>query len=175
MEPMMFPDEWPIFMDLVHSLPPDSKIVEWGSGGSTVKLSEQLRVDQKLISIEHNRQWYERTLEALTLNLKSNWRYLYKPSTDLYPHNADTLNDENPIGLDYYIFPDESILEGDMFFIDGICRATIAVMLLAKAKNRNAIILMHDYAQRQHYYDWAIRLFPKTERVGTSFLRLYMQ
>jgi len=175
MEPFMFPDEWPLIYELSSNLPPNSKIVEWGCGGSTIKFCESLRDDQTIISIEHNREWFEKVLNELGTKQKSNWRLYYKPANDLWPHETHTLADDLPIGLDEYLYPGDYVLDGDLYLIDGICRATVALILLAKAKNRDAIVLIHDYTFRQHYYEWAVKLFPRSERIGTSLLKLYLR
>lgn len=172
---MLFPDEWPIILDLALSLPPNSKIVEWGSGGSTIAFSRNIRPDQKLVSIEHDRAWYDKVLDKLASDMSKNWEYHFKPDLGVIGSRIpESVEAEIPIGFDEYILPTESLLDADMFFIDGMSRCAIAVMLLAKAKNRNAVILIHDYLRRAIYYNWAIRLFPRSERVGTSMIRLYM-
>lgn len=175
MEPMLFPDELPILLNFAIELPENSKIIEWGSGGSTVAFTRSIRPDQKIVSIEHDKVWYDSVLETLASDLSKNFIYYYKPDNGIIPSRTpNSIEAELPCGFDEYILPDESILDADMFFIDGMCRCTIALMLLAKAKNRNAIILIHDYLRRPTYYNWILRLFPRFERVGTSLLRLYM-
>lgn len=174
MEPFLFPDELPIILDLVASLPRNSKIVEWGSGGSTVKLVQTMRPDQRIISIEHDKEWYDMVSAELNLLQKNNWTFFYTPESPIYKHAIGSPDDENTIGLEDYIIPHRSILDADFYFIDGICRRSIGLMLLAKAQKRDAVILVHDYAQRQIYYNWLLELFPRTERLGTSLLRLYM-
>lgn len=175
MQPMLFPNEWPILLNFALNLPENSKIVEWGSGGSTVEFSRNIRPDQKIISIEHDRGWYDAVLDVLANDLSENWIYHYKPDTGILPPKAPgAIETELPIGFENYILPNNFILDADMYFIDGVCRSIIALMLLAKAKNRNAIVLIHDYNRRSIYYDWVVDLFPKSERLGTSLIRLYM-
>jgi hypothetical protein len=174
MEPYLYPDEQPIFLDFIKSIPANGKIVEWGSGGSTVKILDTITDSQSVISIEHDKEWYDKIFNELTLKNKSNWTLLHRTESGLYQHNVGTPDDENPVGYDEYIFPDDSILDGNFFFIDGVARSSIALMLLARAKNRDAVVLIHDANHRGVFYSWAARLFPKTEMLGTSLLRLYL-
>ena len=75
--------------------------------------------------------------------------------------------------MDDYLIPDLSILEADMFFIDGVSRATIALIIKAFSKKFDPIIYLHDYYGRQDWYDWAIQFFAKKEKVGRTLLRLW--
>ena len=174
MTPLLFPDELPIILNLIRTLPVSGKVVEWGSGGSTIEFLKNLSDKQTLISIEHNKTWFDLVHHELILTKQTNWTYFYKPELPFLQHGYASPTEENPLGLDEYIYPNDSVLDGDLFFIDGIGRTSIALMLLAKAKNRNAIILMHDYAEKAHFYNWVVRLFPSSERLGTSLIKLNM-
>jgi hypothetical protein len=76
--------------------------------------------------------------------------------------------EENPAGLKDYILPDETILNANMFIIDGLTRVTIALMLLAKAK-KDSVIFIHDYVGREQYYDLLPKLF-KIEKLEDSHI-----
>lgn len=175
MKPMMWPEEIPILMQCVKDLPLNSKIVEWGSGGSTTLFVETMRPDQQLISIEHSEKWFN----EVSINLKNlsqtNWTYLHKPEHPEYVHGYGIPHEENPVGLADYIFPGEFVLDADLYFIDGVARSSIALMLLAKAKKRNAVIFLHDYSpNRSFWYNWSAKLFPTAGIHGTSLLKLGM-
>ena len=61
-EIQMQPDE----PDYIYGLIPDEgTLVEWGCGGSTVYFLDHLKPGQILISIEHNRQWYDKISELI--------------------------------------------------------------------------------------------------------------
>ena len=45
---------------------PDKVMLEWGSGGSTIEFSPQLK---KYYSIEHNKEWYETEGHPYTLGI----------------------------------------------------------------------------------------------------------
>jgi len=175
MNPLMWPDEIAILMQHVKDLPPNSKIVEWGSGGSTTLFVETMRPDQYLVSIEHNEKWFNEVSENLKQLPQTNWTYLYKPEHPGYQHGWGHPIEENPVGLDSYIFPGDFVLDADLYFIDGVARSSIALMLLAKAKKRNAVIFLHDYIQeRSFWYNWSAKLFPTAGIYGKSLLKLGM-
>jgi hypothetical protein len=176
MTPVMFSDEVEIMTSLISQLPPTSSIVEWGSGGSTVTFSKQLSSEQHYTSIEHNIEWFDKVDKELK-DINSTCTYLYRPvKPDCYTHGYGRPEEENPIGLDDYIFPGDFVLDADLYFIDGIARCTIALMLLGLAKNRNAVILIHDYTPDRHvYYNWIRKIYPRSEVLGTGLLRLYLQ
>lgn len=172
---MMWPEEIPILMQHVKDLPLNSKIVEWGSGGSTTLFVETMRPDQQLISIEHSKKWYDEVSVDLKNLPQTNWTYLHKPEHPGYAHGYGIPEEENPVGLADYIFPGEFVLDADLYFIDGVARSSIALMLLAKAKKRDAVIFLHDYSQnRSFWYNWSAKLFPKAGIHGTSLLKLGM-
>jgi hypothetical protein len=173
--PVMHPDEIEIMTNLVNGLHQSAKIVEWGSGGSTIKFSPLLSTQQQYISIEHNLEWFEKVSTELN-NINSSCQYLYRPvKPDCYFHGYGRPEEENPIGLDDYIYPGDFVLDADLYFIDGVARCTIALMLLGLAKNKSATVLIHDYSpDRYVYYDWIRRIYPRSEILGTSLLRLYL-
>jgi len=169
-----FPDEKEIFLNFIKELPENGKVVEWGCGGSTVKILENLADTQSVISIEHDKEWHDKVHDELSSQEKTNWHLIYANELSIYQHKIGTPDDENPVGYDNYIFPNDTVLDGDIYLIDGVARSSIALMLLAKAKNRDAVVLIHDANHRQMFYNWAAKLFPRAERVGTGFLRLYL-
>jgi hypothetical protein len=176
MIPVMHPDEIAIMTDLIGGLAPNSKIIEWGSGGSTITFGKDLSDGKTYTSIEHNLEWFNKVNQELTDNdILCN--YMYRPvKPNCYDHGYGRPEEENPIGLDDYIFPGEFVLEGDLYFIDGIARCTIALMLLGLAKNRQAPVLIHDYSPDRHvYYNWIRKIYPRSEVCGTSLLRLYLE
>ena len=50
----------------IKEMGPDGLMVEWGSGGSSIKWLETLTDNQRLISIEHNPEWHMKVSEYLT-------------------------------------------------------------------------------------------------------------
>ena len=149
----------------IKLLPKNSVIVEWGSGGTTIELLKNLRKDQSMISIENNKKWFD--LVSDKTKLFKNHTFFYKPETNLIRKKGHP-EEENPAGLKDYILPDESILNANMFIIDGLARVTIATMLLARVK-KDSVIFIHDYIGREQYYDLLPKLF-KIEKLENSHI-----
>jgi hypothetical protein len=148
-------------VDIIKSMPEDGLMVEWGSGGSTCKWIETLSANQKLISIEHNENWHGR-VDRATKNhfddLEKKFRY-YHISEQFIQHGYGSLTEEHPTGTDNYILPPpDDFWDADVFFIDGIARATCLMMVLLKHTKPNPAIFIHDYLGRENWYSWASQL-----------------
>ena len=159
-----------------NELPKDGLMVEWGSGGSTIHWLKTMTSSQSLISIEHNVEWYKKVDHNLNENfndLNVNFNYYLMRELYGFEHGYASLIEEHPTGLDNYMLPDKNILDADVFFIDGIGRAAVSLMVLGLSKKENPAIFIHDYVGREPWYDWATKLYPKKEVVGTTLLRLW--
>jgi len=174
-EIQMQPDEIEYVTGLITQMPPDGLFVEWGSGGSTIKWAETLREQQKLITIEHNRLWWRKVTQYISErpDLADKINYLFRGVKHGFDHGYGHVLEEHPHGLDDYMFPVPEIFNGNVFFVDGIGRATIALLLKYMAKDPDSIIMIHDYYGREHWYSWATQYFSKVEQVGTTLTRLY--
>ena len=91
----------------------------------------------------------------------------------LFVSDSDGGSEENPVGLDNYLYPSQNAFEGDMFIIDGVARGVCALIVLLKSTKSDPIIVMHDWYPRVAWYSWAIQLFSRYERIGTTLVRLY--
>lgn len=156
-------------------------MIEWGSGGSTVKWLETIKnTNKSLLSIEHNPLWHDKVhnyLYSQRKDLTTNFKYEFAGELYKIDHGYATLTEEHPVGLDNYLIPKnhvEQIVNGDLFLIDGIARATIAMILKFTIKNRNAIVLIHDYKGREAWYSWATQFYSKIEQVGSTLVRLHL-
>lgn len=144
----------------IHGLLPDNGIlVEWGCGGSTVYFLDHLKDEQYLVSIEHNKQWYDKISEKIKDHPNIDRHiFLYIPSEVPNPHYARPEEDMG-CGLAEYICPDLSIIEtADVFLVDGIGRGPTAAFLSKKAK-QDAHVIIHDYQGRETWYGWASNCF----------------
>jgi hypothetical protein len=150
-------------------------MVEWGSGGSTVKWLESMKDNQRLISIEHTKEWYDKVNDYISIrdDVKDRFTYYHRPELYGLKHGYASASEEHPIGLDDYFFPDERIPKADIFFIDGIGRATISLLVMLFAEKNDPAIFIHDYYGREDWYNWATQFFRK-ERVGQTLVRLYI-
>ena len=62
--PYMDPVELSQLLAILETLAP-ARILEWGSGGSTVAMLERCPFIERLVSLEHDRAWYERVRDRL--------------------------------------------------------------------------------------------------------------
>lgn len=84
MDPRLDPDEIEFFKKLLETKAPGTKMVEWGSGGSTILFLPYFTTGQ-LISVEHNREWVDKVTEEVKTNKSlhgdalENFTYCWRP------------------------------------------------------------------------------------------------
>jgi hypothetical protein len=159
----------------IKEMPEDGLMVEWGSGGSSVRWLETLSENQRLVSIEHNPQWHMKVREYLITQpeLMKKFQYIYKPELYGYQHGYSTIAEEHPHGLDDYLIPNKNILDADIFLVDGIARATTALLVKFLSTKPDPVIYIHDYYGREQWYTWSTQFFSKKEKVGHTLVRLW--
>jgi hypothetical protein len=153
----------------------DGLMVEWGSGGSSIRWLETLTDNQRLVSIEHNSEWHSKVVEYLTTRpeLNNKFKYYLRPELYGFKHGYGIVNEENPHGLDNYFIPQSDILNANIFFIDGIARATTALFVKFLSTKDDPVIYIHDYYGREQWYSWSTQFFSKREKVGHTLVRLW--
>lgn len=183
-------DEFLFFKDLMKNKPDGTRMVEWGSGGSTLFFLRHFNTGY-FTSIEHNPEWFEKVMKAVQaggfdFEVIKNFTYIHAEPEyggktvplDFYGYGVPM--EENPCFARRYInpeTPDNPIFDADIYFVDGICRGAVLATILAKAQKRDAQIYIHDYygdENREEWYNWASCLFSKTEKVGTTLARLWI-
>ena len=159
----------------INKMASDGLMVEWGSGGSTVKWLETLTSDQRLITIEHNPNWHMKVSEYINSrhDINKRLKYIFKPEMYNYTHGYGNVLEENPHGMDDYFIPRKDILDADIFFVDGVARATTALLVKFLSTKPDPIIYIHDYYGREQWYSWATQFFSKKEKVGQTLVRLW--
>lgn len=126
-------------------VPAQGRIVEWGSGGSTVLIADYKPRDAQFISVEHNKRWYDKIIKFVFDN--PSIEYLFVPADG--PFSAyGKIEEEDPTYLTKYIFTPENIKNTDIFFVDGVARNSILNRIFQEAKI-GAYVLLHD-----GYRDW---------------------
>jgi hypothetical protein len=135
----------------------DMVVFEWGSGGSTIYISKRVK---RLISVEHDPEWYNKVQKAIKDNGISNCEYLLKePSllSDSEQNFQDPkyylsgLSNYKGMSFETYVkvidsFPDETF---DLVIVDG--RARPSCILHSLNKVRNGGYLMLDNSDREEY------------------------
>lgn len=144
---------------IINAMPDDGLMVEWGSGGSTCRWIETLTNKQKLITIEHNENWYNRVTRAIEAefgDVKDKFTFHHIPEKYI-EHGYGHLGEEHPCGTDEYLNPNDVMWDADIYFIDGIARATCLITVLFKRRKRNSVIMIHDYVGREEWYSWSVQ------------------
>lgn len=175
-EIQMQPDEVAEITSQIKNMSSDGLMIEWGSGGSSVKWLETMTGDQRLVSIEHNPNWHMKVSEYVNTrsDINKRFKYLYKPELYGYEHGYAHVKEEHPHGLDDYLWPKVPGIENaQIYFVDGIARATTSLLVKLLTKTEDPVIYIHDYYGREQWYSWATQFFSKKEKVGHTLVRLW--
>lgn len=185
-EIQMQDDEIESIVTAIKNMPDNGIMIEWGSGGSTVHWLLNMRKNQRLITIEHNPEWYKKvnyTIINYYPELKDrHTMHLYEPIHNLleiipdsfYKHWYGHVNEEHPVGLTHYLNPiNDDDWKADIFLVDGIARAVTALVIRHKSTQENPTIFMHDFKGREHWYGWVLQFFSKWKKAGTTLIRLW--
>lgn len=169
-------DEIAYIVEAIKNMHPKGLMVEWGSGGSTLRWLETLSLTQSLISIEHHSEWYK----AVTGSVKEYFAdkplpmftYLLREVVDTgYFHEVGNVSEENPWGLKDYVYPGEIIRPADIYFVDGLARGACISLILLKRYKPDSRIFIHDYSWRLPAYNWISQMCD-VKLVGTTLAEL---
>lgn len=198
LEPRLDPDEIEYLKDFMSKKADGTKMVEWGSGGSTAMFLPYFETGE-LISIEHNEEWFEKVIKEVSTGdyteaAKKNLIYiLAKPKIDIRFYGYGVPHEENPAFAADYINPKSpnfTIWDANIYFVDGICRGPILSMIHHKRRNDpmafdateetwisgRPTIFIHDYfgpEQREPWYEWAASMYGNVEQVGSTLARIH--
>jgi hypothetical protein len=167
-------DEVEYIVSAIRTAPANALMIEWGSGASTIRWLEEMSGSQSLVSIEHNLDWHAivKPIAEASSQLSERLQYYLCQPSSYWQHGYGETREENPIGLDDYFAPDDTIFDADIFLIDGVARGVCALNVLYRSRKPNPTILLHDWYPRQPWYSWAVRQYPIVERVGSTLVRL---
>lgn len=161
--PMMTMDDQNKIIDIVSTLSDDAIILEYGGGGSTLMLANLLRNKQRLITVEHNVEWYHRIkqeFEKMPANHYSQI-YLRTPDADASVWPFGHYYEETPYSCDDYIHATNIDIEWnkvECVLVDGFVRGAVLAVLTTKL-NPGVTVMLHDYEGRENWYSWAVRLY----------------
>ncbi len=124
---------------------PDKVMLEWGSGGSTIEFSPQLK---KYYSIEHNKEWYEDVKNEINILGYKNVNYNFVPQN--LPNN-DGRQSEYTHFKDYIDIVDTFDTKFDIVLIDGRARRLCAKKIIPYL-NPGAVVIIHDWCVRDVYH-----------------------
>jgi hypothetical protein len=150
---------------ILHEVEP-KLCLEWGSGGSTRALLEVRPPIERLVSIEHNREWYDRVAAALR-DPRLELHYL-PPAEPAPPRTLrnrrmqawDARAEHEPALLaDYVAFPATLGIRFDFVLVDGRARR-FCLRAGWDLLRPGGVLLLHD-AQRTDYHDVLFSLGPR--------------
>jgi predicted O-methyltransferase YrrM len=126
-------------------------VVEYGSGASTVHIGKRLENWGRLVSIEHDREWYEKIQFVLTEEKLDNVDHILRepetgPPTQLYQRFSER-------HLRQYIeAPKKRLQPGsvDLAFVDGRQRINCALAMVSLLKP-GGFLMIHDFWPRFRY------------------------
>jgi len=139
---------------LKQHLTKDMTGLEFGSGISTLFTAPKVN---QLISVEHNKEWYEMIVERFKTSGINNVDYRFIAQNDPSLFNDDSFEMEDNLGfqvrkdyVNYYMtvksIPDNSL---DFVLVDGRARPECLYYALPKMKKKSIVIL--DNSEREHY------------------------
>lgn len=132
-------------------------VLEWGSGDSTVEIAKRAK---KVISIEHQEEWFKKVCPTLPINAEL---HLKKPNLPYVEGGHDGTYDQFK---DYCDFP-VSLEKFDIIFIDGHARVDCAKMAI-KLSHDNTLIFIHDFFRKE--YQPILELLDKVSSEDSMFM-----
>lgn len=193
LDPRLDPDEIEYLKEFMAKKADGTKLVEWGSGGSTAMFLPYFETGE-FISIEHNEDWFKKVIEEVTSGgysqdaIKNFIYVLAKPKIDIKFYGYGVPFEENPCFAADYISPKSNefhVWDADVYFVDGICRGPILSMIRHKCKPSfdatkdewiGPTVFIHDFfgaENREPWYDWAAQMYSSVEKVGSTLARLH--
>ena len=125
-------------------------VIEYGSGGSTLHLGAMLAGRGKLISVEHDSEWYSRILKKVEDSGFPITLVLHEPAPK---REVDGPWRYLPRQLNAYVEAPKHYVtkeEADLVFIDGRERIRCALFCAALLKP-GGFLLIHDFFPRHRY------------------------
>ena len=135
----------------------DKKMLEWGSGGSTLHFSKFVK---EYISIEHNKNWFDKIKEEIGENTK----YFHVPANDLVSIKISSFADYK----DYIQKAGEFGQKFDFVLIDGRARFECAKFIL-NYLHKKSIVFIHDFYKRgRDRYHEALKYYDVIDEIKNT-------
>lgn len=128
----------------LESIGKDDRVLEYGSGQSTKEIASRCK---ELVSIEHQRDWYEKVI----LDIPKNVTLILKEPN--LPYLENTYNCGKYEEFEDYITCPRSYGKFDVIFIDGRARVECAKFCRNLA-HENTLIFIHDFSSRIHNHGY---------------------
>lgn len=157
---------FPVIVILNRVLTKNSKVFEYGGGGSTLFLSKRAK---EVYTVEHNPEWFDLLKSILEKKAVKNWKgFFVKADNGNIVNNADksvpdhySSGDKESAGKNYeaYVktidqFPDGSF---DLVMVDGRSRPSCIKHAIPKIKKGGYLLL--DNSERAYYLTHFTEIF----------------
>ncbi len=132
---------------MVKYLDKNDTMLEFGSGGSTIHLSN---IVEKLYSLEHNKKWFEKVKDVVSDNVDLRYIKCHYPNNNVH---CDYTNEKDKQYWGPLIEGAKNLNEErfDKVLIDSRARAYCAIDVL-KYIDKDSIVFIHDYTHRPKYH-----------------------
>lgn len=150
----------------------EMKVFEWGSGGSTLYFAKKVK---EVVSVEHNKTWFDNVQHSITKNNINNCKYyLIEPEFSIFAkflpyissaYVSRTFKEHEKMSFKNYVkkidsFPDEYF---DLIFVDGRSRVSCIDHAVKKIKKKGGFLVL-DNSERELYLSLTKKL-NKFERI----------
>ncbi len=150
--------------DYIRQLQP-KRVFEWGSGESTLFFVNDIRVT-RLISIEHDTEWFDKTQSELLKLHTERYHHYYIPyesgiigpdkaNPSYYKSGSTNLGDVN---FKSYASAIDNYGKFDLILIDGMARASCLSHAISHVANGGCIVL-DNTGDRPYYLEQTAHLF----------------
>lgn len=133
---------------LFEHLGSEMYVLEYGSGKSTLAIAKRVK---KLVSMEHDKRFYNSTLQLLKENGILNVELIY-----VAPNNPNFKDDGTKEEFEDYIQEPFGLVTNDhlfdLAFIDGRARVECAKFVHAFVLKKDGLIFIHDYKHPDEQY-----------------------
>lgn len=152
--------------EYIKSLNPDM-VFEWGSGGSSLFFADTLGVDT-LVSIEHDRAWWEKMYPLLPYYHLDDYHYIPYEQGEIGPDKANPAHYKSgstelgPVNFKKYASAIDAYGKFDLILIDGMARASCLYHAISHVKPGGCIVL-DNVGDRPYYLAQTDYLFGNYE------------
>ena len=151
-----------------HHIKPEMNVFEYGSGGSTLFWSDRVK---KIVSVEHEGEWYRKMSEDFKIAGINNVEYHYSPAEKDENYHLKSSSDSagfissdpmyGHLKFETYVnqinkFPDQYF---DIVVVDGRARPSCIAHSVNKIKKGGFLIV--DNSEREHYKP-SLRIFSQS-------------
>ena len=141
---------------LLTRIPEGGNFFEWGSGGTSLWLCDNLPERSIMASVESDKEWFNKinAIRSARPTMTARWNYeLAGDDSWIRGKNAHP-HEETPAGLEQYICRREAT-DADVILVDGVARGACLAWALSVCKPY-ATIFLHDAGR--NWYAWAVTL-----------------